>query len=326
MSRPLLEVRDLSVEFPTEDGVVRAVENVSFSLPSGARLGVVGESGSGKSTTALALMGMIRPPGRVASGSALLDGRDLLALDDAAKRGARLRDIAYVPQGAMNSLNPVATVGAQLRDAVRAHEQGSTRAALDRRVAEALGDVDLDPGVARFYPHELSGGMKQRACIAIGLVLGPRLVIADEPTSALDVVTQRHVMETLGKAQRRLGSGLILIGHDMGLMAQFVDRLAVMYAGRLIEFGPMERLFRAPRHPYTRALIAAVPTLANRGRLEGIPGVTPSLRRLPPGCAFAPRCPHAFAPCPRIRPELRESDAGHGAACHLWDPDHAAAA
>lgn len=326
MSRPLLAVRDLSVEFPTETGVVRAVDHVNFSLPAGARLGVVGESGSGKSTTALALMRMIRPPGRVAGGSALLDGQDLLSLDGSAMRHARLREIAYVPQGAMNSLNPVATIGAQIADAVRAHERAPSRGEMARRVAEALASVDLEPKVARLYPHELSGGMKQRACIAIGLVLGPKLVIADEPTSALDVVTQRHVMETLGKAQLRLGSGLILIGHDMGLMAQFVDLLAVMYAGRLVEFGPMERLFRAPRHPYTRALIAAVPTLGGRGRLEGIPGVTPSLSKLPPGCAFAPRCAHAFAPCPRIRPALRGMDGGHGAACHLTDPDHAAAA
>jgi peptide/nickel transport system ATP-binding protein len=322
----LLEVRGLAVEFPTEDGVVRAVDGIDLALPPGARLGLVGESGSGKSTTALALMRMIAPPGRIVGGSAVLAGRDLLALDAAAMRAARLRDIAYIPQGAMSSLNPVLSVGAQLADAIRAHEDAAPAAEIERRVRAALAGVDLPEQVARLYPHELSGGMKQRACIAIGLILGPRLVIADEPTSALDVVTQRQVMETLGRAQRALGSGLILIGHDMGLMAQFVDLLGVMYAGRLVEFGPIERLFKAAQHPYTRALIAAVPTLDNRGRLAGIPGVTPSLRALPPGCAFAPRCASAFAPCRVQRPAYRQLGAPGGVACHLSDPEHASAA
>jgi peptide/nickel transport system ATP-binding protein len=314
VSAPLLEVTDLAVEFPTEDGVVRAVDGLSLSLPAGARLGIVGESGSGKSTTALALMRMIKPPGRIAKGKALLDGEDLLALDPRAARAARLSTISYIPQGAMNSLNPVVAIGRQLREAIRVHEPRHSRAELDRRVARALSDVDLDPGVAKLFPHELSGGMKQRVCIATGLILGPKLVIADEPTSALDVVTQRQVMETLGREQKRLGSGLILIGHDMGLMAQFVDYLAVMYAGRLAEFGRLADLFATPRHPYTAALIGAVPTLDNKGTLAGVPGVTPSLRRLPPGCVFAPRCPRAFSPCGVERPALRV----------LGDPAHAA--
>jgi len=323
---PLLEVRGLRVEFPTEEGVVRAVDGVDFALPPGARMGLVGESGSGKSTTALALMQMIRPPGRIAGGSATLAGRDLLALDAAAMRGARLRDIAYIPQGAMNSLNPVLSVGTQLADGIRAHAPATPPAEIDRRVRAALAGVDLPETARHLYPHELSGGMKQRVCIAIGLILGPRLVIADEPTRALDVVTQRQVMETLGRAQRALGSALILIGHDMGLMAQFVDLLAVMYAGRLVELGPIDRVFAAASHPYTRALIAAVPTLDNRGRLTGIPGVTPSLRDLPPGCAFAPRCAAAFAPCAAQRPAYRQVGPRDGVACHLSDPAHAGAA
>ena len=305
---------------------MRAADAITFSLPAGARLGIVGESGSGKSTTALALMGLIKPPGRVARGRAVLDGTDLLALSPAEARRERLRTVSYVPQGAMNSLNPVTTIGRQMREAVGAHASGHSRAQVKAMVERALGEVDLDAGVMRRYPHELSGGMKQRVCIATGLILGPKLVIADEPTSALDVVTQRQVMETLGNAQRKLGSSLILIGHDMGLMAQFVDYLAVMYAGRLVEFGPTSDLFLAPAHPYTAGLIAAVPTLSNKGRLAGMPGVTPSLRRLPEGCAFAPRCPYAFAPCPTVRPALEEIGPDRRKACHLEELPRVAAA
>jgi peptide/nickel transport system ATP-binding protein len=317
---PLLEVCDLVVEYPTEDGFVQAVAKTSFTLGRGTKLGVVGESGSGKTTTALALMRMIRAPGRIAAGEAWLDGVNLLALSADEMRRARLRDVAYIPQGAMNSLSPVRTVGRQIEDAIEAHRPGTAKADVQQLVRVALQGVNLDPVVAGLYPHELSGGMKQRVCIAIGTVLGPKLLIADEPTSALDVVTQRQVMETLDLARRKHDSGLILIGHDMGLMAQFVDQLAVMYAGRLVEFGSIVDLMTRPRHPYTRALVSAVPTLSNRGQLISLPGVTPSLARLPAGCAFAPRCGQVMHQCRIDRPAMVATDAAHAVACHLHSP------
>ena len=318
-----LFVRDLTVEYYTDAGVIRGADRVNFAIRAGERLGIVGESGSGKSTTALALMRMIRPPGRIAGGSVLLDGTDLLALSDDAMRSARLRLVSYIPQGAMNSLNPVKAIGAQIADAIIDHESGVSGAELRQRIASALAGVDLESEVARAYPHQLSGGMKQRACIAIGLILQPRLIVADEPTSALDVVTQLQVMETLGRRQRETNCCLILIGHDMGLMAQFVDRLAVMYAGRLVELGGIDEIFRAPRHPYTRMLIESVPSFANRGHFVGIPGTTPSLHRLPPGCPFAPRCPQAMARCHAERPEPSEVETGRLVACHLEAGSHA---
>jgi peptide/nickel transport system ATP-binding protein len=310
-----LIVDGLSVAYPLAAGTVMGADAVSFAVRPGERLGVVGESGSGKSTTALALLRLIRPPGRIAAGRVVLNGTDLRALDDEAMRAARLRVVSYIPQGAMNSLNPVKTVAAQMRDAILDH---GGRVASDA-VARALDGVDLPSVAARLYPHQLSGGMKQRVCIAIGMLLRPQLIIADEPTSALDVVTQRQVMATLGRLQQETGACLILIGHDMGLMVQFVDRLAVMYAGRLVELGTIAEVFRTPRHPYTRMLIDSVPTFENRGNFVGIPGTTPSLARLPPGCAFAPRCRFAMAVCRKERPESRAVAPGRTVACHLED-------
>jgi oligopeptide/dipeptide ABC transporter ATP-binding protein len=320
-----LVVRGLTVEYHTDAGVIRGADEVGFSVRAGERLGIVGESGSGKSTTALALMRMIRPPGRIAAGSVRLDGIDLLALSDDDMRSARLRLASYIPQGAMNSLNPVKSIGGQIADAIIDHETGIALPALRERIAEALAGVDLAPEIARAYPHQLSGGMKQRVCIAIGMVLRPRLIVADEPTSALDVVTQLQVMETLGRRQQETECCFILIGHDMGLMAQFVDRLAVMYAGRLVELGAIEEMFSAPLHPYTRMLIASVPSFANRGNFVGIPGTAPSLHRLPTGCAFAPRCPQAMPCCREERPEPREVAPGRVVACHFAG-SHAGAA
>jgi peptide/nickel transport system ATP-binding protein len=313
----LLDVRNLVVEYPTEDGFVKAVDSTSFVLSRGSKLGVVGESGSGKTTTALALMRMIRAPGRIAGGEAFLDGVNLLALPPEKMREARLRDIAYVPQGAMNSLSPVSSIGQQIEDAIQAHERKVAPAKLKQRVQLALEGVNLAASDARLYPHQLSGGMKQRVCIAISTVLGPKLLIADEPTSALDVVTQRQVMETLDAARKKHGSSLILIGHDMGLMAQFVDQLAVMYAGSLVEFGTITDLMTRPRHPYTRALVSAVPTLTNRGQLISLTGVTPSLASLPVGCAFAPRCTEALPLCLSEKPMLKPIQNAQMAACHL---------
>jgi len=221
-----------------------------------------------------------------------------------------------VPQGSMNSLNPVLRIGRQIADAFADHGVRLERDAAERRIAGLLAEVGLSPGVARMYPHELSGGMKQRACIAIAICLRPKVIIADEPTSALDVVVQRQVMATLARVQQDLGAAIILVGHDMGLMAQFVDRLGVMYAGRLVEVAPIGEIITRPRHPYTRALIASLPSLERRGALAGIPGLAPSLLELPSGCAFHPRCGLAVERCRSERPAVRDIAAAR-VACHL---------
>ena len=295
---------------------MRAVDDVSFALAPGERFGLAGESGSGKSTLALSILRLIKPPGRIAAGEVWLAGTRLADLDEDGIRALRLAGIALVPQGSMNSLNPVLRIGRQITDAFADHGLHLGRSEQERRVGASLAEVGLSENVARMYPHELSGGMKQRACIAIAISLRPRVIIADEPTSALDVVVQRQVMATLARVQQDLGAALILIGHDMGLMAQFVDRLAVMYAGRLVEVAPIAEIIANPRHPYTRALIASLPSLDARGTLAGIPGLAPLLRELPAGCAFHPRCPIAVARCRSEKPPVRDL-AGAQVACHL---------
>jgi peptide/nickel transport system ATP-binding protein len=316
VSEPILQVQGLRVGFDHPQGLVQAVDNVSFALAPGERFGLAGESGSGKSTLALAILRMIKPPGRIAAGEVWLAGRRLADLDEDGIRALRLADIALVPQGSMNSLNPVLRIGRQIADAFVDHGLRLGRGEEQRRVAALLAEVGLSESVARMYPHELSGGMKQRACIAIAISLRPKVIIADEPTSALDVVVQRQVMATLARVQQDLGAAVILIGHDMGLMAQFVDRLGVMYAGRLVEVAPIAEMISKPRHPYTRALIAALPSLERRGTLAGIPGLAPLLRELPPGCAFHPRCAHATDRCHIEKPMVRDI-AGAQVACHL---------
>jgi peptide/nickel transport system ATP-binding protein len=313
----VLRVHGLSVRYDTPGGAVRAADGLSFGLRAGERLGIVGESGSGKSTMALALLRLIKPPGVIDAGEVRLDGVDLLTLPEEAMRRVRLARLALVPQGSMNSLNPVVRIRDQIADALRDHGVRVTRAELLARVSGLLARVGLAAEIADLYPHQLSGGMKQRACIAIAMSLGPRVIVADEPTSALDVVVQRQVMDTLGRVQAELGAAVILVGHDMGLMAQFVDRLGVMYAGRLAELSPIRDVFTAPLHPYTRMLVATLPSLARKGVFQGIPGLPPPLRDLPPGCAFHPRCPLAAERCRTERPLLREARPGAWAACHL---------
>jgi len=313
---PVLRVEGLRVGFDHPLGWVQAVDDVSFALMPGERFGLAGESGSGKSTLALAILRMIKPPGRIEAGEVWLAGMRLADLNEDGIRALRLAGIALVPQGSMNSLNPVLRIGHQIADAFADHGRRLVRGEEERRVAALLAEVGLSEDVARMYPHELSGGMKQRACIAIAISLRPKVIIADEPTSALDVVVQRQVMATLARVQRDLAAAVILVGHDMGLMAQFVDRLGVMYAGRLVEVAPVAEIITTPRHPYTRALIAALPSIEARGALVGIPGLAPLLRELPPGCAFHPRCPQAVDRCRSEKPVVRHV-AGVQVACHL---------
>jgi oligopeptide/dipeptide ABC transporter ATP-binding protein len=314
----VLQVRDLRVYYHTSLGAVRAVEGVSFDLRAGERLGLVGESGSGKSTVAMALMRLIKPPGRIEGGQALFEGVDLLTVPEREMRKLRLAAIALVAQGAMNSLNPVIRVRNQFADALRDHGEILTRSALDARISELLATVGLKPEVADKYPHELSGGMKQRVVIAIAISLRARVIIADEPTSALDVVVQRQVVETLRRVQEKIGASIILVGHDMGLMAQVVDRLGVMYAGALAEVCGVGAIFREPLHPYSQMLIASLPTLDRKGAFQGIPGLTPSLLNRPKGCSFRTRCPHAMQRCEVDTPVLSEVRPDHFVACHLY--------
>jgi peptide/nickel transport system ATP-binding protein len=317
MTNEVLQVRGLQVRYYTTRGAVRAVDDVGFSLYQGEKLGLVGESGSGKSTIVLALMRLIRAPGRVEAGEVWLGKTDLLQLSEEQMRLARFSRISLVPQGAMNSLNPVMRIRDQIGDAIKAHNSKMSGREIDTRIAELMDLVGLRKEVPNMFPHELSGGMKQRVCIAMGICIKPEVILADEPTSALDVVVQRQVMDTLAKVQSQLGAAVILVGHDMGVMAQFVDRIAVMYAGRLAEIGPIVDMFEEPLHPYTQLLIATLPSLEERRAFRGIPGIPASLLRPPPGCTFHPRCPYAEARCRTEVPQSREVRPGRFVACHI---------
>jgi peptide/nickel transport system ATP-binding protein len=318
MSDTLLQVKNLKLYYYTEKGAVKAVDDVSFDLPTGTRLGLVGESGCGKTTLAMGILRLFRPPARIVEGQVLLGDVDLAKLPSDQMRQIRLKELSLIPQGAMNSLNPVMRIKQQIIDGIQAHDTSMSQQALMQRVYEVLESVDLPRAVADMFPHELSGGMKQRVCVAIAICMRPKLVIADEPTSALDVVVQRQVMETIGRLQKDLGLSVILIGHDMGLMAQFVDRLAIMYAGKMVELANMREIFKEPLHPYTRMLINTLPTLEVKGVFRGIPGITPSLLNAPDECLFRPRCPDA-AQCPGSVPDMKEVRPGRWVACHLHE-------
>lgn len=318
MNEFALRVQNLDVQYYTDAGIVYANTDISFELKPGERLGLVGESGSGKSTLAMAILRMIKSPGKISGGQILLDNTDLTKLTEEEMRQVRSSQISLIPQGAMNSLNPVMRIKDQLIDTMIDHNLGLTQAQMEKVANDSLKAVELDPRVGRMYPHELSGGMKQRACVAIAIVMAPKVIIADEPTSALDVVTQRQVMQTIGRIQKEMGSAVILIGHDMGLMAQFVDRLAVMYAGKMAELGSVQDMFTDPLHPYTQMLIDSLPVLGKRGIFHGIPGITPLLRDLPPGCVFNDRCPLAMPICKQVDPIFAMHKPSHWAACHLY--------
>ena len=321
MSAPILEIKDLRVYYYVEAGAIKAVDGVSFSLEPGAKLGLVGESGSGKSTMAMALMRLINPPARIVGGQVRLDGIDLVGVSEEEMRKIRLSRMSMIPQGAMNALHPLLRIENQIMDGIKDHGSTLSGGDLQERVYALLESVDLNRRVARMYPHQLSGGMKQRVAAAIAISLHPKLVIADEPTSALDVVIQRQVMEMLDRLQAEMNLSILLIGHDMGLMAQFVDRLAVMYAGKLMELGNLKDIFAEPLHPYTLMLIQSLPALENKGVFAGIPGITPSLLKPPSGCLFHTRCPYAEAVngnrCEEEVPVFEQVKPGRWISCHL---------
>jgi oligopeptide/dipeptide ABC transporter ATP-binding protein len=316
--KAVLDIRNLKVYYATPTGDVRAVDNVSFKVYEGEIVGLVGESGCGKTTTAMAILRLVQPPGRIVAGEILLDGVNLASLHGQALRDIRWNKLALIPQGAMNSLNPVMRISKQIADAIETHAGKVHRQEMKERIIDLLSTVGLPSRVYNMYPHELSGGMKQRACIAMAIALNPSLVIADEPTSALDVVVQRVVGETLLDVKERLGVSMIIIGHDMGLMAQLVDRLAVMYAGRMVEISPVETVFAEPLHPYTQLLIESIPSIKERKPLKLTEGLTHDLRNPPPGCIFQLRCPHVHDKCLAVDPPLLEVRPNHHVACHLY--------
>lgn len=317
-SEPVLRINDLKVYYETPRGPVKAVDGMSLFVNRGERFGFVGESGCGKTTTAMAILRMITHPGRIVGGQIVLADRDLVPLTEDQMQQVRWRGVSLVPQGAMSSLNPVIRIYEQIADAIEAHEGKQPRRALAQRVGELLATVGLKKGVADMFPHELSGGMKQRVCVAMAIALEPKLIIADEPTSALDVVVQRIVTQTLIEVTERIGAALILIGHDMGLQAQIVQRLAIMYAGHLAEMASTEQIFEAPKHPYTQALIASVPSPTARKPTLALPGLPPALLNPPPGCVFHPRCSQAMDICRQAVPALTEIEPGQHVACHLY--------
>ncbi|GAB2856475.1 ABC transporter ATP-binding protein [Streptomyces deserti] len=317
----LLEVTDLHVEFRTRDGVAKAVNGVSYGVDAGETLAVLGESGSGKSVTAQAVMGILdMPPGRITGGEVLFRGRDLLKLKEEERRGIRGAEMAMIFQDALSSLNPVLSVGDQLGEMFVVH-RGMSRKDARARAVELMDRVRIPAAKERVrqYPHQFSGGMRQRIMIAMALALEPALIIADEPTTALDVTVQAQVMDLLAELQREYRMGLVLITHDLGVVADVADRIAVMYAGRIVESAPVHDLYKATAHPYTRGLLDSIPRLDLKGReLDAIKGLPPNLTNIPPGCAFHPRCPKARDICRTDVPPLYEVCDDRGSACHFW--------
>ncbi|MEW5830412.1 MAG: ABC transporter ATP-binding protein [Chloroflexota bacterium] len=324
-TRPLLSVRNLGTEFVTTDGTVaRALEDVSFDVHPGQTVGLVGESGCGKTTTLLSIMRLLPVTARITSGQVIVAGTDLLSLSEIEMRRYRWKELAIVFQGAMNALNPVMTVGEQIREAIILHDL-MDKSHATRRVDELLDMVGIAVSRRDQYPHEYSGGMRQRAMIAMALACQPSLLFADEPTTALDVMVQAQILELLQKIQKLLGLAVVLVTHDLGVVAEVCDSVVVMYGGKVAENGPVDEVYNAPRHPYTQRLLEAFPDL-NRpaGSLAVIPGTPPRLNALPPGCRFAPRCHVAFDRCHIEAPAETGLGGGHTAACHLFEKTEAA--
>ncbi len=320
----MLRVSGLRTHFFTADGVVRAVDGVDFAIRRGETLGLVGESGCGKSVTSLSVMRLIAPPGKVVEGEISLEGTNLLALSEEEMYGIRGNRVSMIFQEPMTSLNPVFTVGDQISEAILIHEKVSAEQA-KKRAIEMLGLVGIPQPQQRYnaYPHELSGGMRQRVMIAMALSCSPRVLIADEPTTALDVTIQAQILELMKDLKERTHMALLLITHDLGVVAEMCDHVAVMYAGQIVEQADVHSLFKDPKHPYTQGLLASIPTLATQtdARLNVIQGTVPNLLRLPPGCRFAARCPYAWDTCLETNPRLIDLGEGRRVRCHVLDPD-----
>jgi len=317
MAEPVLSIRDLSVDYVTDDGPVRAIDGVSLDVRRAEILGIAGESGSGKSTLAQALLRILPPPAVITNGQVIFEGRDILKLDEAELRALRWKRISMVFQSAMDALNPVITVGEQIVDTLLAHDAATPHEARER-AADLLELVGMPRDRLDSYAHQLSGGMRQRVGIAMALALEPAVVILDEPTTALDVVVEREILEQICALRDRLGFTVLFITHDLARMLQFADRIAVFYAAEMVEIAPAAELRRAPRHPYTQALMRAFPSVhGDRVEMSSIPGAPPSLRNPPSGCRFHPRCDRAVDLCRERAPELRLLGPDHAAACHL---------
>jgi oligopeptide/dipeptide ABC transporter ATP-binding protein len=320
--QPLLRVDDLAVEFRTRDGVVHAVDGVTYDLDRGETLAILGESGSGKSVSAQAIMGILdMPPAFITRGEVRFAGEDLLTLPEKRRRHVRGERISMIFQDALSALNPVYPVGWQIAEMFRTH-RGSSRSEATRAAVELMDRVHIPSAAARVgdYPHQFSGGMRQRVMIAMAIALEPDILIADEPTTALDVTVQAQIMDLLSELQRDTGMGLILITHDLGVVAQVADRVAVMYAGRIVETASIDDLYSRPAHPYTEGLIASIPRLEQKGhRLTPIGGAPPNLTRVPPGCSFHPRCPRARGNCRVDEPPLYDVGPGRASACHYYE-------
>jgi peptide/nickel transport system ATP-binding protein len=320
MAEPLLSVRDLRTYFYTESGVAKSVDGVSFEIGAGETVGLVGESGCGKSVTALSLMRLVRPPGRIEPGSQIrFESADLATLNEKAMREIRGARVAMVFQEPMTALNPVFTVGDQIAEVVRVHNAGNKREAWDRAVKmlETVGIASPEQR-AHEYPHQLSGGMRQRVVIAMALIMNPALVIADEPTTALDVTIQAQILELLRELQQKFGTSILLITHDLGVVAETASRVIVMYGGEIVEQAPVADLFARAHHPYTEGLLAAMPQVGHeRERLATIPGTVPPPTRWPEGCRFHDRCPYAWERCTSEHPPLYQIGEGHVSRCHL---------
>src|SRR6266550_1239773 len=327
----LLEVNNLQTHFPTRAGLVRAVNDVSFYLDRGELIGLVGESGCGKSITALSIMRLIAPPGKIVGGEVLFDGRDLLKLSNSEMRAVRGDDVAMIFQDPMTSLNPVFTVGEQIAEALRLHRKLSRKAARAAAV-DAMREVSIPDPELRVsdYPHQLSGGMRQRVMIAMALACDPKVLIADEPTTALDVTIQAQILELLNNLRRTRDLAVLLITHDLGVVAEVADRVAVMYTGKIVEESPVDELFARPKHPYTEGLLRSVPKLtakdvARKARLQTIEGTVPRPTALPPGCHFEPRCPYRMPRCREGEVPLYQVMEGVTVRCVLFDPQTSAA-
>ncbi|XID92678.1 ABC transporter ATP-binding protein [Paenibacillaceae bacterium WGS1546] len=325
MKDTLLEVRDLATEFSTDQKTLRVVDGISFDVEHGQTVGLVGESGSGKSITSFSVMGLIKKPGRIAGGSIRLEGQELTDRSPRQMRKIRGKEIAMIFQEPMTSLNPVITIGEQIAESIRIHEGLSKRDAMQRAL-EMVKKVGIPMAETRLkqYPHQLSGGMRQRIMIAIALSCNPKLLIADEPTTALDVTIQAQILELMKELKQETGMGVLLVTHDLGVVAEICDKVIVLYAGQIVESGPVTQVFLNPQHPYTEALLKSIPSSAGgRGKLYSIPGQVPSANAMPQHCRFHTRCPHAFDRCKTETPQLESVQEGHMVSCWKRDFIHA---